>query len=90
MEKEFARYVEELSACAAGTHRSEDRELYERYLAHASRVLAAIVTGKSKPQLSELIAAHDRLWGQTWLHDPIFDRASTLYAQFKSANGFDN
>ena len=84
MNEDFAKYIEDLHFCAANTHRAEDRELYSKYLAASAYILAELVLGANKNRVLELIKDHERLWGNTWLQDPIYERASKSYNAFKA------
>jgi hypothetical protein len=88
MQEEFAKYVEALAQCAASTHRAEDRSLYTSYLADAAGILAAITLAKNREHIAKLIKQHERLWGNTWLQDPVYKNASVVYEQFKRMHGF--
>jgi hypothetical protein len=88
MQEEFARYVDVLMECSEATHRAEDRGVYIRYIADAGALLADMVLNQDKEHIAKLIKEHDRLWGHTWLQDPVYEKASEIYQQFKRNHGF--
>jgi hypothetical protein len=81
LKRAMAAYVRTLEDCLANTHRAEDRSIYERYLADAARILAACVAGE--PNVVWRIEAHERLWGHTWLQDPIYRKAESAWHTVK-------
>ena len=83
MNEDFAKYITDLQYCMENTHQAEDRHLYTKYLAEASYILAEITLGANKARIVELINGHERLWGNTWLQDPVYERASKTYQEFK-------
>ena len=85
--KTLAQYVLALEQCARSTKRAEDRPLYEALLADAAGVLAAAVTPETTAAITARVAAHERLWGHTWLQDPVFSDASSAWANAKKAQG---
>ncbi len=88
MEKEFAQYIADLEFGSQNTKSSEDRPIYQSYLADAAYILAQIVLGISKEDLFKLINSHERLRGNTWLQDPVFEKAANSYSEFKKNVGF--
>jgi hypothetical protein len=88
MNEEFAEYVDVLMQCSEETHRAEDRSPYVHLIADAGAILADMVMNKDKKHISKVIKAHDRLWGHTWLQDPVYEKASRTYEAFKCKYGF--
>ena len=83
LDSKLARYVIELEACLANTHRAEDRSLYEKYLASAAGILASCVLKQPASEIASRIMTHERLWGTTWLGDDIYRKAATAWAEAK-------
>lgn len=88
MQIDFAEYIKALESSSQETTRAEDRSLYTKYLAEAGVILSAIVLGSTSAELASLISSHDRLWGQTWLIDPVYEKAAKSYQAFKQAHNF--
>jgi hypothetical protein len=86
--EDFSQYVRVLQRCAEETQYAEDRTPYMRLLADAGAILANMTLSDDQRVISELIQAHDRLWGQSWLQDPVQANASQTYEAFKRRNGF--
>jgi len=80
----LATYIAALERCHANTHRAEDRPIYEKYLVDAGGILAACTLDEPMGALNNRIKSHERLWGHTWLHDPIFNVASNAWAAVKN------
>ncbi len=72
LKRAMSAYVRTLEDCLANTHRAEDRSIYEKYLADAAGILASCVAGEPIANVVRRIEAHERLWGHTWLQDPIY------------------
>jgi hypothetical protein len=88
MKIEFAQYIQDLQFGAENTSQAEDRGLYTKYLAEAGVILSSIILGADKEELEQLVNDHDRLWGQTWLIDPVHDKAAKSYKTFKQIHNF--
>jgi hypothetical protein len=83
LDSKLAAYILCLESCLEKTHRAEDRSIYVRYLADAAGLLAACVAGEPKPALASRVESHERLWGQTWLQDPIYREAAAAFGAAK-------
>ena len=83
LDSKFAAYILCLERCLEKTHRAEDRSIYEKYLVDAAGLLAACVDGVPIPELVARVELHERLWGQTWLQDPIYREAAESFATAK-------
>ena len=83
MSKIFEQYIQELHSACKSTHQAKDRHLYEKYLAEAGYILSEIISGVSETRIIELVQSHDRLWGNTWLQDPVFEKPSNTYQKFR-------
>jgi hypothetical protein len=79
----LAEYIQSLEGCLEKTHRAEDRSIYKMYLADAAVLLAASVAGAPRPELVSRFESHERLWGQTWLQDPILSEAAAAFGAAK-------
>jgi hypothetical protein len=79
----LARYVLSLFQASEGTHRAEDRPLYRMYLADAGVLLALAVMGAERDHLRRHMEQHERLWGQTWLQDPVCEGPSLAWQEVK-------
>jgi hypothetical protein len=79
----LARYVLSLFQASEGTHRAEDRPLYRMYLAEAGILLALAAMGVERDLLRRRMAQHERLWGQTWLQDPVCEGPSLAWQEVK-------
>ena len=78
----LAEAIELFETGLANCHRSEDRNLIERYLAELGPMLAAAVLGQDI--LSRLPQA-ERLFGHTWLIDQEpFEAAFAKWRQFRT------
>ena len=42
-----------------------------------------MVLNANREQLLGEVNTHDRLWDQTWLQDPLFEKAAKSYSTFK-------
>jgi hypothetical protein len=82
----LAQYVLSLFQASEGTHRPEDRPLYRMYLAEAGVLLALAAMGAEREHLQRRFEQRDRLWGQTWLHDPVFEGPSLAWQECKRAD----
>jgi hypothetical protein len=81
----LARYVLSLFQASEGTHRAEDRPLYRMYLAEAGILLALAAMGVERDLLRRRMAQHERLWGQTWLQDPVCRGPSLAWQEVQRA-----
>ena len=79
-----AIYILELRDAAGATHQAEDRPIYEKLLADAGVILALIETNADNATISSAIASHERLWGHTWLRDPVFSGPAKAWEMVKS------
>jgi|ERR1700730_3719110 hypothetical protein len=79
LEHDLADYVRTLEQCSNSTHRAEDRPLYEAYLADAAGFLAAVALGATADETRERFQRHERLWGTTWLIDPVSESAASKW-----------
>ncbi|HSF31439.1 MAG TPA: hypothetical protein VLK82_13335 [Candidatus Tectomicrobia bacterium] len=79
----LAQYLLSLFRASEGTHRAEDRPLYRMYLAEAGVLRALAVMGAERERLRRHFAQHGRLWGQTWLHDPVYEGPSVGWQERK-------
>ena len=80
LQSKLARYIVALEASSASTHRAEDRAIYEKYLVDAAGILASCILAEPKSLIASRIAAHQRLWGMTWLQDEVYRKASLSWA----------
>ena len=83
LKRAMSGYVRILEDCLANTHRAEDRPNYEKYLADAAGILASCVAGEPIANVVRRIEAHERLWGHTWLQDPIYRKAESAWHTVK-------
>ena len=88
MEKELALYIEDLKFGLENTNRVEDRKLYETYLANAACMLSIVVLKAPDEELFEAIDTNERLWGNTWLIDPVQSKNPESYLKFKELAGY--
>jgi hypothetical protein len=85
----LARYVLSLFQASEGTHCAEDRPLYRMYLAEAGVLLALAATGVERDRLQRHMAQHERLWGQTWLQDPVYEGPRLAWQEVKRVRRID-
>src|SRR5690349_12120276 len=83
LERDLAEYVTALEHCRRSTHRAEDHPLYEAYLADVAGFVAAVVLGTSAAETNERFQRHERLWGTTWLIDPVFESAASKWTAIR-------
>ncbi len=83
LKRAMSVYVRTLEDCLANTHQAEDRSIYEKYLADAAGVLGSCVAGEPLANVVRRIEAHERLWGHTWLQDPIYRKAASAWRTVK-------
>ncbi len=77
MKEELADYILCLSESLAHTRRTNDRPLYEKYLADAAVLLALVERGVDIGELKQKVHNHERLLSNTWLvgdeHKAVFE-----------------
>jgi hypothetical protein len=83
LKRAISAYVRTLEDCLANAHVAEDRSIYEKYLADAAGILASCVAGEPIANVARRIEAHERLWGHTWLQDPIYRKAESAWQTVK-------
>ena len=88
MEKELAQFIEDLERGLTSTKRAEDRKLYERYLAQAACILSKVILNAPKEKLYTAIDSNEKLWGTSWLVDPIPGKYPNSYRKFKKLSGY--
>ena len=88
MEKELALFIQDLEFGKQTTNRAEDRKLYEIYLAQAACMLSKIVLKAPSEELFESIDTNERLWGNSWLIDPVQGKNPESYRKFKELAGY--
>jgi len=86
MTSAFAQYVLVLDSCALSTARSEDRPIYQALLADAAGLLATSLADGARPEVSSRIDRHEQLWGQSWLQDPVYEKASNAWTAAKGSS----
>ena len=82
---ELANYVLALHKAAASTRRTEDRVLYEKYLADAAVLLALAETNATQDDIRKAVNTHERLWGNTWLQDEAYKGPAAAWQVVKGA-----
>jgi len=75
----LSNYVLALEHSASQTNRAEDRSQYSLLLADAAPLLAAAVQNDQHSNFAERTSQHERLWGNIWLQDPVFQSASDAW-----------
>jgi len=88
MERELALFIEDLEYGAATTSRAEDRKLYETYIAYAARILSKVVLKFPADEIFKAIDVNERLWGNSWLIDPVKGNNPESYERFKRLSGY--
>ena len=83
VEKTRARYILDLSESLSNTHRAEDRPIYEAYLADVAVLFALVVEGTDREIIQKHIEQHERLWGHTWLQDPVYGKPRGSFDKVK-------
>lgn len=77
MKTELADYILCLSESLENTHYSNDRPLYEKYLADAAVLLVLVERRANIEELKRRVEIHERLLSQTWLvgeeHIAVFE-----------------
>lgn len=84
MNKLAAEYILKLRDAAVATRQAEDRSIYAKLLADAGVILALIETGADQDVIAEAVGTHERLWGHTWLQDPVFEESSNAWEKVKA------
>jgi hypothetical protein len=59
------------------------------YLDEAGVMLALAVTGTGREHLQRRIEENERLWGQTWLPDPMYEGPSVAWQECKQVYRID-
>lgn len=57
--------------------------MYASYLADAAVLLALVVDGAEKSKIGQYIQDHERLWGHTWLKDPVYKKPRESFEKIK-------
>ena len=83
MKKELVEYFFALRDATSTTHQAEDRPIYESYLLSAAVQLALIETNAGKDVITDAVTTHERLWGHTWLQDPICEKPTKVWEKAK-------
>jgi hypothetical protein len=81
VKKEIVEYILLLRDAKDKTHQAEDRPIYEKYLADVAVLLALIEKGTDKKAITDAFLDHERLWGQAWLQDPVFEGPSKAWVK---------
>jgi hypothetical protein len=84
MNREVAEYVLALRDAAGATRQAEDRPIYAKLLADAGVILALVDTGADPTIIADAATAHERLWGHTWLQDPVFEVPSKAWQEARN------
>ena len=87
MEKELARFIEDLELGLRTTKRAEDRKLYETYLAYAACILSKVILNAPMEELYKAIDTNEKLWGNTRLVEPVQAKHPDSYRKFKELAG---
>jgi hypothetical protein len=72
IEEDLAAYIAALEQCSLETNGAEDHPRYRSLLADAAPCLAAVVLGATDADVRARLAAHDRLWSETWLDGSVY------------------
>jgi len=88
MEKELAQFIEDLEFGLRTTDRAEDRKLYETYLAYAACIFSKVILKAPLDELHKAIDTNEKLWGNTWLVDPVQAKHPDSYKKFKELAGY--
>ncbi len=86
MKAKMADYVLSLKDAADSTHHAEDRSRYLSLIADAGVILALLVTGADQKTIEKSIEKHERLWGQTWLQDEVFQKPLSEWQVVKNSD----
>ena len=81
----LAKYVLCLEQSSSTTARAEDRSVYARLMADAGPLLAAALQPDDQSNIATRVSRHERLWGNLWLQDPVFQSASDAWQAAKVA-----
>lgn len=84
MNRKVATYVLKLRDAAGATRQAEDRPIYAKLLADAGVLLALVDTAADPDVIADAAAAHERLWGHTWLQDPEFEKPSKAWQEVRT------
>ena len=79
------KYILALEQSAETTARAEDRSIYQSLLADAGPILARAMARDAQSDIASRISRHERLWGYSWLRDPVFQNASDAWQAVKLA-----
>jgi hypothetical protein len=82
LEIALAEYIAVLGSRAASTSRAEDRGRYERHLAQAALMYAALKKHASIGMLKELVASERRSYGWDFLGGPEGILAESSFNEF--------
>jgi hypothetical protein len=81
----LVKYVLALEQSAQATAKAEDRPIYNSLLADAGPILAMALVRADQSNVAARISQHERLWGYSWLQDPVFQNASDAWLAVKLA-----
>jgi len=81
----LVKYVLALEQSSEPTSRAEDRSIYKSLLADAGPILASALVRDAQSNIASRISQHERLWGYSWLQDPVFQSASDAWQAVKLA-----
>jgi hypothetical protein len=81
----IAHYILALEHAARATAHAEDRPTYTALLADAAPLLAVALGGEAAQDLPTRLQQHEKLWGSSWLRDPVFQEASAAWQAAKAA-----
>ena len=81
----LVKYVLALEQSAEATARAEDRSIYKSLLADAGVILATALAREPQSSIPSRISQHERLWGHSWLQDPVFQKSSDAWQAVKLA-----
>jgi hypothetical protein len=82
-QQQVAAYIRALERGLRETRRAEDRPLYEKYLAGAAGLLAAVALDDPVQEIQARVEEHTRLWGYTWVQDPAYKPAAAMWEQIR-------
>jgi hypothetical protein len=84
MNRKIAYYVLMLRDAVGETHQAQDRPIYAKLIAEAGVLLALVDTTADSKIIVEAVTAHERLWGYTWLKDPVFEKPSKAWQEVRT------
>ena len=84
----LALFIEDLEYGLSTTKRAEDRKLYETYLAYAACILSKVVLNASMEEIYKAIDTNEKLWGNSWLVDPVIGKNPDSYKKFIKLSGY--